>query len=114
MRRYEVQERSSRLMKVNLGRENITKEEGRMVFWVFGGIERDTKNCFLASVEDRSADTLIPIIKKHVLPGTTIISDCWKAYSRLKEEGYEHQTAYHSKEFINKETGANTNTTEST
>ena len=26
--------------------------------WVFGGTERDTKNCFLASVEDRSADTL--------------------------------------------------------
>ena len=66
---------------------------------VFGGIERDRKYCFLASVEDRSADTLIPIIKKHVLPGTTIISDCWKTYSHLEEEGYQHQTVNHSKEF---------------
>ena len=57
---------------------------------VFGGIERDTKNCFLTSVQDRSAGTLIPIIKQYVLPGTTIISDYWKAYSRVTEEGYEH------------------------
>ena len=52
--------------------------------WVFGGIERDSKNYFLSSVEDRSAETLTPIIKEHVFPGTTIISDCWKAYSRLE------------------------------
>lgn len=68
----------------------------------------------MSSVEDRSAETLIPIIKEHVLPGTTIISDCWKAYARLEEEGYVHQTVNHSKEFVNKETGAHTNTIEST
>ena len=62
----------------------------------------------------RSADTLIPIIKKHVLPGTVIISDCWKAYSRLEDDGYQHLTVNHSKEFVNKETGAHTNTIEST
>lgn len=32
--------------------------------WVFGGIERETKKCFFEVVEDRSANTLIPIIKK--------------------------------------------------
>ena len=44
--------------------------------WVSGGIERDTKDCFLVSVEDRSVATLIPIIKTHdiVLPGTIMIS----------------------------------------
>lgn len=36
--------------------------------WVFGGIERETKKCFFEVVED----TLIPIIKKYILPGTTI------------------------------------------
>ena len=82
--------------------------------WVFGRNERNTKNCLAVSVEDRSADTLSPIIQKLVLPGTTIISDCWKAYSQLEEEGYQHQTVNHSKDFIKKETGAHTNTTEST
>ena len=96
------------------GKRKYHKGRRKDGVWVFGGIERDTKNCFLVSVEDRSADTLIPIIKKHVLPGTTIISDCWKAYSKLEEEGFQHQTVNHSKEFINKETGAHTNTIEST
>lgn len=60
--------------------------------WVFGGIERETKKCFFEVVEDRSANTLIPIIKKYILPGTTILSDCWKAYSSIESEGYQHLT----------------------
>ena len=44
---------------------------------VFGGIERDSRRCFLVTVEDRSAETLIPI-KLYILSGTKIISDCWK------------------------------------
>ena len=96
------------------GKRKYHKGRRKDGVWVFGGIERDSKNCFLASVEDRSADTLISIIKKHVLPGTNIISDCWKAYSRLEEEGYHHQTVNHSKEFVNKDTRAHTNTVEST
>ena len=82
--------------------------------WVFGGIERESRRSFFQIVEDRSADTLVPIIKHYILPGTTIISDCWKAYSTLSKEGYIHQTVNHSVEFVNKESGACTNTIEST
>ena len=82
--------------------------------WVFGGIERESRRSFFRIVEDRSAETLIPIIKEFVLPGTTIISDCWKAYSSLSKEGYTHQTVNHSVEFVNKDSGACTNTIEST
>jgi hypothetical protein len=66
--------------------------KGRRVdgVWVFGGIERDSKNCFFVSVADRTADTLVTIIKKHIRPGTTIISDCWKAYSSLSNEEFQH------------------------
>ena len=96
------------------GKRKYHKGRRKEGVWVFGGIERESKNCFLTSVPDRSAKTLIAKIKEHVLPGTNIISDCWKAYSRLAEEGYVHQTVNHSKEFVNKETGAHTNTIEST
>ncbi len=51
--------------------------------WVFGGVQRGTGECFLVSVERRDAETLVPLIVKHVVPGTTIYSDKWKAYSRL-------------------------------
>lgn len=82
--------------------------------WVFGGIERESRDSFFQVVQDRSAETLIPIIVKYIEPGTTIISDCWKAYSSLSSLGYIHQTVNHSKEFKNKETGAHTNSIEST
>jgi transposase-like protein len=82
--------------------------------WVFGGVERDSGRCFFEVVGDRSADTLIPIIQKYIKPGTTIISDCWKAYSSLSSLNYKHYTVNHSKEFVNQSTGAHTNTIEST
>lgn len=46
--------------------------------WVFGGVERETGKCFLIPVERRDKDTLLVVIKEWILPGTLIISDCWK------------------------------------
>ena len=34
-------------------------------------------------------------------PGTTIISDCWKAYCKLEKYGYTQKTVNRSKEFVN-------------
>lgn len=52
--------------------------------WVFGGVERDTGKCFLEAVPDRTEKTLIGLIKKWIKPGTIIISDCWRAYSKIE------------------------------
>ncbi|KAK9707709.1 ISXO2-like transposase domain [Popillia japonica] len=51
--------------------------------WVFGGFERGTGRVFMVPVEQRGTNTLLPIIKQWIKPGTTIISDCWKAYDVL-------------------------------
>ena len=51
-------------------------------------------------VPDRSADTLIPIIHKHIRPGTRIISDEWKAYFQLKNQGVENPTICHKYNFV--------------
>lgn len=80
--------------------------------WVFGGIERDSGRCFFVKVNDRKADTLLPIIQTYIAPGTTIISDCWAAYNRIGELGYTHLTVNHSKNFKDPQTGACTNTIE--
>ena len=56
---------------------------GRMVegHWVFGGTERITGNSFLVEVDRRDAQTLLPIIKNYIRPGSIIYSDEWRAYT---------------------------------
>ncbi|KAF0763162.1 Myb DNA-bind 2 domain-containing protein [Aphis craccivora] len=76
--------------------------------WVFGGVERETGRCFLVPVEKRDKDTLLTIIKDWILPGTLIISDCWK-FNVFR--GYSHLTVNHSIEFKNPES-AHTNNIE--
>lgn len=77
--------------------------------WVFGGVERTTGKFFLVPVEKRDKETLIPIIQKYILPGTTIISDCLAAYDELKDIGFDHYTVNHSENFVDPITGAHTN-----
>nr|XP_034194197.1 uncharacterized protein LOC117610669 [Osmia lignaria] len=76
--------------------------------WVFGGYERGSKKVFIVAVENRKAQTLLNVIKKWILPGTTIISNCWKAYNCLNNEGYKHSTVNHSYNFIDPDTSAHT------
>ena len=55
--------------------------------WVFRVICRETRDFFLVPVEDESAETLLGVIQQYIEEGTTIISDCWKAYDCLEKEG---------------------------
>lgn len=88
--------------KYNRGRWVVQK-------WVFGGWDRDAKVGFLVYVQNRSANTLIPIIQQYILPGTTIYSDCWPAYNQLNELGYDHRVVNHSRNFVDPQTGVCTN-----
>ena len=82
--------------------------------WVFGGREKYNKSLvFMVPVKNRKKETLVPLIKKWIKPGSIIHSDCWKAYNELTSLGYTHVTVNHSKEFINKENAACTNSIES-
>jgi hypothetical protein len=54
------------------------------------------------------------VIDAWIEPGTTIISDCWAAYRDLDAHGYTHHTVNHSIQFVNKHSGAHTNTIEGT
>lgn len=77
--------------------------------WVFGGICRETGECFMFAVPDRSAATLMPIITANIRPGTTVLSDQWRAYNGIALlPGYTHETVNHSLNFVDPNTGANT------
>ena len=51
----------------------------------------------------------LPIIKHWILLGTTIMSDCWKSYDCLADEGFTHLRVNHSIEFVYSVTGGCTN-----
>ena len=76
--------------------------------WVFGGVERRTRRCFFEIVADRREATLLEIIKRHIRPGTTIVSDMHRSYFNLGHHGFNHLTVNHSLNFVDQETGANT------
>ena len=101
----EIDESKFGKMKYNRGRYI----EGQ---WVFGGICRETKACFLVPVERRDKDTLLPIIRAQILPRTRVMSDMWKAYDCLQDEGYVHLTVNHRLNFV--DPGAHTQRIEST
>lgn len=78
--------------------------------WVFGGICRETGDCFLVQVPNRRFSTLFPIIKEYILEGSVIYSDSWKAYqmTEREREGFRDFKANHSYNFVDSTTDVHT------
>ena len=71
--------------------------------WVFGILDtsRSKGHVYLEVVENRSAETLLPIISKVVKPGTIVYSDEWAGYSKISSRlGLVHKTGNHSLHFV--------------
>ena len=69
---------------------------------------------YMEVVQQRDAATLLPLIQNHVNPGTTVHSDLWAAYNRVRQlPGVAaHNTVNHSVEFVTP-TGVHTQNIES-
>lgn len=67
---------------------------------LFGGIDQTSKEYFFTILSDFSPSSLIPLLQKHVKPGTTIITNSSKGKSSLpdfdvsllQDLGYLHQS----------------------
>jgi transposase-like protein len=84
--------------------------------WVVAGIERtEERRVFLVRVDERSRETLVDIISRHVAPGSVVHTDCWRGYLDLEEfVEIEHRSVNHSIGFKDYETGVHTNYIEGT
>ena len=72
----------------------------------------DRRRPILKIVSRRTASHLMPLIKKHVRRGSSIISDGWRSYHHLQDEGFNHQTVNHQECFVDPITGAHTQNVE--
>jgi hypothetical protein len=100
-----------------LRRRKYKKGRSKRELWVVGGIEREhnrgeKRRIFLEVVGDRSSQTLLEVIERRVEKGALIITDCWGGYNSLKNMGYTHLTVNHSKNLVDPESAACTNTIE--
>ena len=66
-------------------------------------------------VQSRDAATLLPIIQRHVRPGSIVWSDEWAAYRRVQQlpSVAQHSTINHSIQFVDPTTGVHTQNIES-
>ena len=79
--------------------------------WIFGGICRETGEIFAVLVPNRTKEILWNEILNHIEVGTTIITDKWKSYKVIEEQGhkiYTHLSVNHSENFVDPLTGAHT------
>ena len=74
--------------------------------WVFGGIDRQSRECFMYTVLDRSGPTLLPIIQQVIARGTTIISDIWATCGVINAMRFGHLQVSHTFSFVDPQTGA--------
>ncbi|KAG0442187.1 hypothetical protein DMUE_0469 [Dictyocoela muelleri] len=63
------------------------------------------KKAFIIPVLNRNSQTMAWIISENVLPGTTIITDQWRAYSAALRDNttIEHRQIHHSLNFVDPE-----------
>ena len=62
-------------------------------------VDGATNKHIIYPVDDRSENTLLKIIKKHVDPGSVIYSDGWPAYIKLNDHGYQDFSVIHKTSF---------------
>ena len=118
--------------EIRLGGENLTvqideslfakvkhfvgKDLARKQVWVFGMVDVKPDVIYFECVPDRTALTLLSIIYEHVVPDTTVNSDCWASYNKislLHQSRIKHQTVNHKYNFVDPTSSTHTNKIES-
>jgi transposase-like protein len=94
-------------------KHNVGKDLRRKQVWNFGLTDTKTGEAYMEIVPDRTAKTLLRIIHQHVLPGSTIYSDKWSSYNKIRDLNFQHQSVNHTYNFIEPGTLTCTNTIES-
>ncbi|GFO38779.1 hypothetical protein PoB_006528400 [Plakobranchus ocellatus] len=81
--------------------------------WVFGGVCPATGQGFLTHIPDKTAATLLPLIIRHVEPGSIIHTDGLLSYNNIDtlpvNPPFHHLVVVHEQNFVDPVTGVCTN-----
>lgn len=69
--------------------------------WILGGVDRQSKRRFIVRVPDRKKRTLWPILRRHVAPGSLLMTDDFASYKGIDRAlGFHaHQSVVHRENF---------------
>ncbi|WP_182417290.1 IS1595 family transposase [Bartonella sp. HY038] len=70
-------------------------------FPVFGLLKRGGR-VYTKIIPDASSASLLPIIKRKVVPDSIVYSDCWRGYNALDVSEFKHYRINHSNLFADK------------
>jgi transposase-like protein len=100
---------SVQIDETHISRRKYNRGRSLCHFWLVGGISEKTSDIFITTTTIRTQAVLARIISENVALGSLIKTDSWKGYNFLnRTANYSHQTVNHKKEFVNPETGVNT------
>lgn len=95
----EIDEHKQSKRHGNVGRVLRAQSE-----WIFGGKQRGDRRVFVVRTATRSAQSLVPLLRRFVRLGTIIKTDGWGAYLHLDQHGFRHtqeDVVIHNHEFVN-------------
>ncbi len=73
---------------------------------VFGILKRHGR-VYTIVVENTKQDTLLPVIKRKIMPDSIVYTDCYKSYDVLDVSGFTHQRINHSQLFADRQNHIN-------
>jgi len=76
---------------------NVHDDNDRHKFqqWIFGIHERDTGKIFLQRIFDRTGQTLVSLVERHIPYGSIVITDSLSSYNALKKQLFSfHSESY--------------------
>jgi transposase len=74
---------------------------------VFGILNRDTRKVIVTLIPNTKSETLMPIIQKHVLPGTKVYTDGWTGYCHVRDFFHHEQVDHFGGEYVRGEIHTN-------
>ena len=77
--------------------------------YLFGIIDKESHKVMLQFKDRRDFINIIPLITRHLVPGTQINTDGAKVYKKLDQMNYIHNVCIHKEHFVDPQTGNHSN-----